>query len=50
MYGMGNFLALVIRRLSRKLGDVFRLRIEGDLLLDHVLEEYAEVDLDPDLK
>ena len=43
---MGSFLALVILLLSRKLGDVFRLLIEGDLLLEEDLEEYEEQDED----
>jgi len=43
---MGSFLALVILLLSRKLGDVFRLLIEGDLLLEEDLEEYEEQDGD----
>ena len=47
---MGNFLALVIRLLSRKLGEVLRLRIEGDLLLDQDLKESSEEDLDQELR
>ena len=44
----GSLLALVIRRDERKLGDVLRLLIEGDLDVDDNELDDEEFDLDED--
>ena len=41
-YGTGRFRALVIRRLSKKLGEPLLLTMEGDLVRDLDLDEYEE--------